>query len=65
MKTPEERLRAQLAGLESQMDFLESEMTQIDALLRECGFPNGLVSLKKTVERMVQENRAKNPFSSD
>ena len=51
------RLRAQIAALESKVDLLESEITHLDDILRECGFPNGIMTLKSTVEELIQEKR--------
>ncbi len=53
MDNLEEKLRAKMALLESQMDFMESEMTHLDDILKECGFPEGLKTLKTTIEELI------------
>jgi hypothetical protein len=53
----EERLRAKIAALESKCDLLESEILHLDKILRECGFPNGINTLKSTVEELIGEAR--------
>ncbi len=49
----EQKLRAKMALLESQMDFMESDMTHLDDMLKECGFPEGLKTLKTSVEEFI------------
>ncbi len=46
-------LNSKIAGLESQVDYLESELGYIDQLLLKCGFPEGIKTLKKTVEELL------------
>jgi hypothetical protein len=53
----DERLRAKIAALESKCDLLESEIIHLDRILRECGFPNGINTLKSTVEELIGEAR--------
>ena len=57
-----EKMRGQIAALESKVDLLESELTNLDELLRECGFPNGISTLKSTVEDLINESRSNNEF---
>lgn len=49
----EQKLRAKMALLESQMDFMESDMTHLDDMLKECGFSEGLKTLKASVEEFI------------
>ena len=64
MVTPEEKLRAKVAGLESQVDLLETEITTLNDLLCNCGFSNGVESLKKALEEFCKRAESKNPFNS-
>ena len=48
-------LNSKIAGLESQVDLLESELSYIDQLLLKCGFPEGIKTLKTTVEELLSE----------
>jgi hypothetical protein len=49
-------LNSKVAGLESQVDLLESELSYIDQLLLKCGFPEGIKTLKRTVEELLSES---------
>jgi hypothetical protein len=51
-------LNSRIAGLESQVDHLESELSYIDQLLLSCGFPEGVKTLKKTVEELLRDGPA-------
>ncbi len=53
----EEQMKSQIAALESKVDLLESEITHLDEILRKCGFPKGISTLKATVEELLQEVR--------
>jgi len=57
MHQADNRLRAKIAALESKCDLLESEIIHLDKILRECGFPNGITTLKSTVEELIGEAR--------
>ncbi|MCP5509826.1 MAG: hypothetical protein H7A39_05395 [Chlamydiales bacterium] len=46
-------LKSKLAQLESKVDYLESELAYLDRILIECGFPEGVKTLKATVEEML------------
>jgi hypothetical protein len=48
-------LNSKIAGLESHVDLLESELSYIDQLLLKCGFPEGIKTLKTTVEELLSE----------
>ncbi len=51
-------LNSKIAGLESHVDVLESELSYIDQLLLKCGFPEGIKTLKWTVEELLSETPA-------
>ena len=46
-------LMSKVAYLESQVDHLESELAYLDRILVDCGFPEGITTLKATVEEML------------
>ncbi len=50
-----EELRTRVAALESQVDLLESELTYLNGLLIEVGFPEGIETLKATAEELLAE----------
>ncbi|HEX4839733.1 MAG TPA: hypothetical protein VFU89_04750 [Rhabdochlamydiaceae bacterium] len=49
-------LNSKIAGLESQVDLLESELSYIDQLLLKCGFPEGIKTLKMAVEELLSQD---------
>ena len=49
-------LKARVAGLESQVDLLEAELTHLNTMLVRCGFSDGITTLKETVEEILAEN---------
>ena len=53
-----DKMRSQIASLESKVDLLESEITHLDEILRKCGFARGISTLKATVEELLLEVRA-------
>lgn len=44
-----------VAALESKIDHLETELTYLNTLLINCGFPEGIKTLKSTAEELIQE----------
>jgi len=48
-------LLAHIASLESKVDFLESELTYLNQILIRSGFPEGIQTLKMTVEELLTE----------
>lgn len=60
-------LRATVAVLETKVDMLESELAYLNDLLVRCGFPEGVSTLKSTVEELLKEGLDQtlqgNPFS--
>ena len=54
METTKE-LKSRIAALESKVDMLESELSYLNGLLIKCGFPEGVFTLKATVEEILSE----------
>ncbi|NRA90550.1 MAG: hypothetical protein HRU43_05425 [Simkaniaceae bacterium] len=50
-----EELKARIATLESQVDHLGTEMTYLNGLLIEVGFPEGIETLKATAEELISD----------
>lgn len=50
-----QEMRARVAALESKVDFLESELMYLNEILCKSGFPEGITTLKATVEELLQE----------
>ena len=48
-------LRTKMAQMESSCDILETELDYLNRLLKQCGFSDGLVSFKSTVEALLRE----------
>lgn len=44
-----------IANLESKVDHLEAELSYLNRILIDCGFPQGILSLKNTVEEILAE----------
>ena len=51
-----------MAALESKIDMLETELSYLNKILIECGFPQGIETLKMTVEELLEEDA---PVSQD
>jgi hypothetical protein len=49
------QLKAKVACLESKVDMLESELTYLNGMLVRCGFPDGISTLKETVQELLSE----------
>lgn len=45
---------AQLAALETQVDHLEAELAYVNRLLVDFGFPEGVQSLKLSLEELLE-----------
>lgn len=50
-----EELRKKVAYLESRSDMLETELGQLNTMLVDCGFPEGVETLKATIEDLLSE----------
>lgn len=46
-------LQTRVAFLENQVDLLETELTTLNELLVNCGFPEGVKTLKSTVQELL------------
>ncbi len=53
---PERSLRTAVAVLESKVDMLEAELGYLNEMLVRCGFPEGITTLKATVEELLAED---------
>lgn len=47
-----------VALLESRVDHLETELSQLDHLLKQVGFPEGIATLKETAQEILEEDGA-------
>lgn len=45
-----------IAALESRVDYLETEISYLDQLLLQCGFAEGVATLKLTAEELIKES---------
>ena len=50
-----QQLQGKAALLESKVDWLETELDQLNALLKKCGFPEGVKSLKVAVGEFLKD----------
>ena len=48
-------LHRKVAILESKLDQVESELAYLNNLLLDCGFPEGVQTLKMTIEELLAE----------
>ncbi|MGD0665240.1 MAG: hypothetical protein ABSA17_05870 [Rhabdochlamydiaceae bacterium] len=46
-------LETKIAFLESHVDLLETELTNLNDMLINCGFPEGIKTLKFTVQELL------------
>ena len=49
------QLKARVACLESKIDMLESELMYLNDTLMRVGFPEGIKTLKETVQELLAE----------
>lgn len=61
MREASHKMGNQIGLLESKVDFLETELTQLDTLLREIGFIGGIETLKEAAREFLSERER--PFS--
>jgi hypothetical protein len=57
------QLKARVASLESAVDMLETELMYLNDMLVRCGFPEGVKTLKETVQELLAEDSA--PFNHE
>ena len=50
-----QQLQSKAALLESKVDWLETELEHLNALLKKCGFPEGVQSLKVAVGEFLKD----------
>ena len=46
-----------IAALESRVDHLETELSYLNKILIQCGFSEGIATLKESVLEMLQEKQ--------
>ena len=51
----DQNIKKVLAGLQSRIDHLETELSYLNELLIKCGFDEGIITLKSTAEELVAE----------
>lgn len=49
------QLLKKIARLESQNDFISTELCQIDQMMRKIGFSNGLETIKSTAHEIIDK----------
>ena len=54
-----------IAALETKIDMLETELDYLGQILVKCGFPEGIKTLKMTVEEMLEEDGVQQPSSQE
>lgn len=57
------QLKTRVAALESHVDLLEAELFHLHELLMQCGFPEGIKTLKATVEEYLEDQSQPVPRS--
>lgn len=50
-----EVLHKRIARLETELDMLQAELIHINDKLKECGFSDGIATLKETMEELLKE----------
>ncbi|MBS0605749.1 MAG: hypothetical protein KF898_11040 [Parachlamydiales bacterium] len=56
MDNTQNQLLSKIAALETKNDLLEAELTYLNEMLVRCGFPEGIKTLKETVEELLAED---------
>jgi hypothetical protein len=59
------QIKARVAALESHVDLLEAELFHLHELLMQCGFPEGIKTLKATVEEYLEDQSLPQPRKSE
>lgn len=57
--------QSKIAHLETKVDMLETELAYLDHILTQCGFPNGISTLKLTVHEMLADESSTNPLDGN
>ncbi len=55
------KAQSHIAKLESKIDMLETELAYLDRILIQCGFPNGITTVKLTVNELLREDSEFSP----
>lgn len=50
-----EELQRKVAWLESRLDQVETELSQLNQMLILCGFPDGVRTLKATINELLED----------
>lgn len=53
-------LQKEIAALESKLDYYETEFDQLNVILKKCGFPEGIVTLKESAFEILEEDLLQN-----
>lgn len=56
MNNNDKQLYAKIACLETKTDLLEAELSYLNQMLIRCGFPEGIKTLKETVEELLAQD---------
>ena len=56
MDNTQNQLLSKIASLETKNDLLEAELMYLNEMLVRCGFPEGIKTLKETVEELLAED---------
>ncbi len=56
MDNTQNQLLSNIASLETKNDLLEAELMYLNEMLVRCGFPEGIKTLKETVEELLAED---------
>lgn len=54
-----------IAKLETKIDMLETELAYLDNILIQCGFPEGITTLKLTVNELLEEDSEYSPTNDN
>ena len=50
-------LLKKLSKLESRLDFFETEFDYLNKILEKCGFPKGIITLKKSALELIVDSK--------
>jgi hypothetical protein len=53
-------LQKEVAALESKLDYYETEFDHLNVLLKKCGFPKGINTLKESAYELLEEDLLQN-----
>lgn len=55
----------QIARMQSKLDHLETELLHLQDLLVQCGFPEGIKTLKEAASELIEEDAEMQSFGKD